>query len=1129
MSRLSTTQPGESLSAFDPERALDAFEEAWQRGSSPDLAAFLPPPGEETDQDARRALLEELVAIDLEYRWRRPVPGGQPAADATGGRLPLRPRLEHYLARLPELARGGPPPPALIGEEYRVRRLWGDGPGPAEYQARFGRDVPGLEDLLARVDAEIAAEWPDAPSPSDDPMPAAEADPGPEPAEPLPSVAGYQVLGLIGRGGMGVVYKARHLRLRRLVALKMIRSGPLAGVRERARFRAEAEAAARLHHPNIVQIYDVGQQDGRPFVALEYVAGGTLADRLAAGPLPAARAAALVEALARAVAAAHRGGVLHRDLNPTNILLAPDPDDPGLGTPKVADFGLAKRLGEADEGPARTRTGAVIGTPSYMAPEQANGRPRDVGPAADVYALGAILYECLTGRPPFRAPSVLETLEQVRTRPPVPPSQLQPGVPRDLETIGLKCLEKDPHRRYPSAQDLAEDLRRFGDGLPIRARPVPAGRRFALWVRRRPALAALVALCTLTSLALVGGGIAYALALRAANARAEAHFRRAFEAVDRMLTRVGDEELAEVPEMTPVRRDLLADALAFLQSLVADERHGSDPALRRELARAHQRLGLILGTLGRPDRAEEHLRRAVALQERLVAASPGRAEARMDLASSRHDLGLCLNGQYRRAEAEAELRAARDLWEPLAASDPLARRKLALCYNSLSGLAYDLRRIPAAERAALRAIEVLDAAHAADPEAEAERARYLYNLGLLYYGTGRSGRAEALFRRCLSAWEPQARDGRGSSQRRAQLAECYHSLGYICIGDRAGQAEGLFQKELALRESLARQFPHAPGVQDNLARALHGLGVLYYHLGRRAEAAAAYERAVAIREALVRDHPRLTHRRRLLAETYQNLAMVSRGRQGLARFERAAAIVESLRAEHPGEPGLDGLLAAILTNVGQTLSEDGRPREGLQRLDRAVALAAGAARAAPGRTTETSYLRNAHGARAQVRQGQGLYAEAVADWGRVIELSPPADRPGFALIRCVARVRAGQCRAAVEEAAALVARPDAPGDLLYNAACVHALAAGAVADARLSRSYAGGAMDLLERARRSGFFRSAANAALLGQDRDLDALRGRDDFRDLAMDAAFPADPFVPLAGSGRGDPSALARGEHRP
>jgi formylglycine-generating enzyme required for sulfatase activity len=304
----------------------------------------------------------------------------------------------------------------------------------------------------------------------------------------LPCIPGYEVLGVLGRGGMGIVYQARHVKLKRLVALKMIRAGSYASEQELARFQAEAEVVARLQHPHIVQVYEVGEHHGLPFFALEYVDGGSLAQKLTAELLPARSVAGLVQTLARAVNCAHQRGIIHRDLKPANVLLTAD------GTPKVADFGLAKRV-YVDAGD--TQTGAILGTPSYMAPEQAAGRLSEVGPRADVYALGAILYACLTGRPPFRAETPADTLMQVLTDEPVPPRRLQPKVPRDLETICLKCLRKEPARRYASAVELADDLQRWLAGEPIRARPVSLGARGLKWAKRRPTAAALVLLAGL--------------------------------------------------------------------------------------------------------------------------------------------------------------------------------------------------------------------------------------------------------------------------------------------------------------------------------------------------------------------------------------------------------------------------------------------------------------------------------------------------------------------------------------------------------------------------------------------------------------------------------------------------------
>jgi len=322
----------------------------------------------------------------------------------------------------------------------------------------------------------------------------------PTPPEPpdarSPQIPGYDVQAMLGRGGMGIVYKARHLRLNRLVALKMLPACAYAGSEERQRFLREAEAVAGLRHANIVQVHDVSDHEGLPYFTMEYVEGGSLAQRLSGTPHPARQAAALLTTLAEAVQVAHQAGIVHRDLKPANILLTAD------GTPKIADFGLARHF---DGGPVLTLSGARVGTPSYMAPEQVIGKVGTIGPATDIYALGAVLYEMLTGRPPFRGETATETERQVIAAEPVPPARLNPKVPRDLETICLKCLHKDPQRRYASAAALADDLRRYGEGRPIQARRLSWVGRLWRWVRRKPAEAALVA-AALSLVGLVLGG-----------------------------------------------------------------------------------------------------------------------------------------------------------------------------------------------------------------------------------------------------------------------------------------------------------------------------------------------------------------------------------------------------------------------------------------------------------------------------------------------------------------------------------------------------------------------------------------------------------------------------------------------
>ncbi len=321
----------------------------------------------------------------------------------------------------------------------------------------------------------------------------------------------YELLEELARGGMGVVYLARQEKLNRLVALKLIRSGSMAGADDLRRFRQEAEAIADLDHPHIIPIYEIGQQDDQPYFSMKLIEGGNLTRHIPRLKDDPGAVAALMAKVARAVHYAHQRTILHRDIKPSNILL--DEHD----EPYVTDFGLAKRIGP-DSGTAATVTGAVMGTPAYMPPEQARGGTKSVTTAADVYGLGATLYEALTGQPPFAGDSAGEILRQVLDQEPARPHSVDSKLDRDLETICLKCLAKEPARRYGSAEALAEDLERWRAGMPITARPVPAWEKVIKWVKREPALATLIAMLplALVLLGLVGAGTWFTLQLRSA-------------------------------------------------------------------------------------------------------------------------------------------------------------------------------------------------------------------------------------------------------------------------------------------------------------------------------------------------------------------------------------------------------------------------------------------------------------------------------------------------------------------------------------------------------------------------------------------------------------------------------------
>jgi WD40 repeat protein len=427
------------------EQVCRRFEAAWKAGGRPAIEDHL----REAPEPERRALLRELIEVEVEYRQR--------AGEA--------PRAEDYRKRFPDV------------------------------------DAAWLAGVLAA---------PPAGSPS-----------------PGVCVGDYELLEEIGRGGMGVVYKARQRRLGRLVAVKMILAGQFAAPAEVRRFRLEAENTAQLDHPHIVPILEVGEHDGLPFFSTRLIEGGNLAQHREEIGRDPRRAAGLLAAVAEAVHYAHRHGILHRDLKPANILLGAD------GQPHLTDFGLAKRVAGPGQEPGRgtlTESGAIVGTPGYLAPEQVRGESKRLTTAADIYSLGAILYDLLTGRAPFQADTPLEALLKVETAEPVPPSRLRPGLPRDLETICLRCLQKEPGRRYASAAELAEDLRRFLAGEPIQARPIRAWERVVKWARRRPTAAALVAVSCLASLLLVAGLAAGLVVIADKQGQTEEALRREKEA-----------------------------------------------------------------------------------------------------------------------------------------------------------------------------------------------------------------------------------------------------------------------------------------------------------------------------------------------------------------------------------------------------------------------------------------------------------------------------------------------------------------------------------------------------------------------------------------------------------------------
>jgi serine/threonine protein kinase len=607
-----------------------------------------------------------------------------------GRRIPA----EAYLALYPDLDAEGKAAFEVVYSEFMLRESMGEEPCIEEFTWRF----PKLADRLRRQIAFHRVLTSEELEDLDGTRSASTLSGQPDSNASLPGapeIPGYQILGELGRGGAGVVYRARQIMLNRLVALKVIQGGHHALLDAVERFRAEAEAVARFQHPNIIQVYEVGEHEGIGYLTLEYAAGGSLANLIAGTPQDPRESAALLETLARAIHYAHQSGIVHRDLKPANIVLTES------RVPKITDFGLAKLL-EQEVG--ATVSGTIVGTPSYMAPEQLLGPSREIKPAADVYALGAILYELLTGRPPFKGATPLSTLDQVANQDPLVPSRLQRSTPADLETICMKCLEKDPSRRYHTALALADDLRRFLDGRPILARPTPLWEKAVKWARRHPGLASALAGIAMAILLLFAGTLYYNGLLRASvkaerrakedsehNAQIALEQRNlALNALDKLVFEV-QERLGETPTTRSLRQSLLNTAIVGLDEIAANA-EATPPNTSRAVA--HQKLGDIYLQVGHTEAAARQLAQGARLAEQLAVASPKDLAVKESLSRARIGLGEIDLGAGHTAMALDHFNRVVELCEEIIEADPGrpgARRGLIEAYVRL-GRAHGFHR-----------------------------------------------------------------------------------------------------------------------------------------------------------------------------------------------------------------------------------------------------------------------------------------------------------------------------------------------------------------------------------------------------------------------------------------------------
>ncbi len=870
----SPEMPGDTMD----EALRERFESAWLAGRPEPIERFLP-----REEDANYlATLEQLVQVELGLAWKSWRKGAERISTAPQDATVTRPaQVETYLERFPRLNQ---PETVLrlLKQERLARRQCGEEASLKEYRRRF-------------PEVEIAEDQPESALPmvsqsSRDVRLAETLSTGRPGGESVPGIeqqefGNYESLEEIGRGGMGVVYRARQRTADRTVALKVIRRDRLEQLPRDThssaleRFRHEAQAAARLEHENIVTVYEVGEVDDQPFFSMRYVEGRSLAEILREGPMENRRAAAYLEPVARAVHEAHSQGILHRDLKPQNILV-----DKKTDRALVADFGLAKLTEGGEE---LTRAGEIMGTPSYMSPEQAKDSAR-VAAETDVYALGATLYHVLTARPPFQAATPLETLRQVIDEEAAPPRQLNPSIDRDLETICLKCLQKEPSRRYDSAHALADDLRRYIQGEPIQARPIGTLGRVWRWCRRKPAMATAVGLAA--TFFVVGSVVSTVLLFetRAALKQSEEDFDSAQEAVDYFFTVFSEEGLLNEPGMQPLRRDLLTRARDYYQKFLS--RRANDRTIRDKVALAHYRAGVLTEMIDSPELALRSYRRALEMQKRLVSERPGDRECLKNLGKTWTTIGAALSRQGKLDEARTAHQEAIKVRTQLVGKGGSAeiepRRTLANSHMNLGIIEMNLgisaeseeerhRQFEKARQQLEKAQEVRKQV-SDSPETRRDLAKGHYNLACLAWAEGELEDARKSFNGAIDVFTKLLEEDRTVLDNLRDLATCYRLLGDLkCeLGD-PDAARGPYEKALEQTDILVRANPAVPRYQQQLASLHMNLGQLECDQDHLQKARERFQAARDILQPLAARYPDRPKYRDLLEKTRAALKALS--------------------------------------------------------------------------------------------------------------------------------------------------------------------------------------------------------------------------------------------------------------
>jgi tetratricopeptide (TPR) repeat protein/predicted Ser/Thr protein kinase len=817
----------------------------------------------------------------------------------------------------------------------------------------------------------------------------------------------YEVQKELGRGGMGVVYRARQVSLNRPVALKMIKAGVLADDAELRRFQNEAEAVALLDHVGIVPVYEVGEHDGQRYFSMKLIEGNNLSEQLGQFQDDPRAAAIVLAETAAAVHHAHMRGILHRDLKPANILLDAE------GHPHVTDFGLAKRVdGDAE----MTQSGAIMGTPAYMSPEQATGRRGSITTATDVYGLGAILYALLTGKAPFGGDSVWETLDAVRTISPEPPTTSHPGVPRDLETICLKCLEKDPRRRYASAHEVSSDLNAWLDSRPISARRVGTAERAWLWCKRKPAVAALAAGVLLAIVAGTGAVIAVqAMAntrLHTANSaldtereRAEYGENQAIEAVKSFRDAVANEPaLKSNPTLGDLRKRLLKEPLLFFKTLRNRLQATQDtrPESVARLAEASFDLGKLTNEIGDKEDALSAFRESRASFQRLADANPTNTAFQSDLATNLDHLGNLLGETGKRTEAMSILESSLLIRQKLVAAEPRTtgfQRKLAATHHTLGNLLHatgkSTEAIEAFERS-LAILRKLAEAQPADTEVQSAIGTGHNNIGIMLHVTGKPADAikahelALAIRQKLAAAEPTVTEFQSNVA--ASHNNIALNLSEIGKPDEAMRAHEAAQ---AIRQKLADENPTVTAFQTSLAQGHNNLGSMFWTTKQFDKALKAFEAAIPIYQELVKANPTVLDFVRQLAGCDYNIGVMLRDggkpAEALQAFDRALKVQQRLAREHPESPNFASDLGANLNNTAMIDMQARRFEQARARLNQAVEWQRKALASNPVHPVYRQYMENHLGNLVETAQGLGesdRLAEAKKNLTEFLDSAP---------------------------------------------------------------------------------------------------------------------------------------------